>query len=75
MLGNGRRRGQSMKVYRLTIREAATALAVSPSTIRRLIRSGVFRPVRLRKAGPGQRIYLLASEIEEFAVRGWTKRS
>lgn len=59
-----------MKAYRLSVREAAKALSVSPVTIRRLVKSGTFKAIRNRKSGPGQRIYLLASEIEAFASAG-----
>lgn len=59
---------------RLTPRQAAERLAVSPITIRRMVGQGMFTaiPAREGERGPGKRYYLAPGEIEAYANGGET---
>lgn len=52
----------------IPLEETANILAVSPSTIRRLIESGDLAPVRIRS-----RVLVSAEEIRSFITRGGMK--
>lgn len=60
----------SQDIKRVTAAHAAEKLDISPTTLWRLQKRGLFTVVHPNGSGPGKRCFYLVDELDEYSIHG-----